>query len=831
MCDITRIELLEVSVQKHRTGQPPATAPLPPTSPESTSRLTKPTTTTERRQARPASPLQRRAASARPLDFTPHPALRISNRTHSAILYALEEALRKPQVFTADEEEEAAQMSELGGGRASNGGARTAGPVPVPIGTPTGLKTPRDVMRERQEREARRQGEAREEARQIEEKRRLEEKGRMEEKRRSGDRRARQTEEQAGSRLSGSGQVPSGDVYGVPTGRMATTTGDSGYVSAGPSRRAASASVSQDQPRPVQAISSARPRTQSAAAAPRQPTASSSQQQQAGAAQSSSQAQAPMTADASQQPRNSSFPHAFERWEQLSSHWEGLTSYWLRKLETDAEEIQRSVPSASAMSRQITDLSAAGANLFHAVVELQRLRASSERKFQRWFFETRAENERAAEVRAGLEAQLQLERSERQKATKTRGDSDIAAENARREVAEMRRELMISKEEARRAWEELGRRNEESLNLASSLKEGRVTYVSGVQVVPYAGGPSRTGSASQRPTTRDGLPQQQYGSTPGITTAGAAGLRSPGDEEAEAYYQQQDEDASPTNTDPFTETSKPALHHEPGVQSLAAGTYAPQSSSFPLSSPRSGAKSAASVQTAIRPNSSQPQNQQSTTTTTTTVRTTTSPSGTQTTQSFYAHPPQQTFLHSPNPSAPNLQPQQQPSSSLRPPQSAPSPALSSEASEGLAEEYIIDSSGTIQRDAHGQPILYRRAAGRSSDSSDPAPPTSRFSRGQVPAAATTMLPAPEAPRVAATAGEAMQGYRPTASGSSSAGAQQQQVESPDYEGEGYEGWEELGRGDGRGGLSAGRHHHPTRLSDVLEEEEERSSRRSRVGGD
>ncbi|KAK6431405.1 hypothetical protein LTR95_012433, partial [Oleoguttula sp. CCFEE 5521] len=673
-------------------------------------------------------------------------------------------------------------MSELGGGRASNGGARTAGPVPVPTGTPTGLKTPRDVMRERQEREARRQGEAKEEERR-----------RIEERRRSGERRARQTEEQAGSRLSGSGQVPSGDVYGVPTGRMATTTGDSGYVSAGPSRRAASATVSQDQPRPVQSTATARPRTQSAAAAPRQPTVSASPQQQGGAAPSSSQAPA---AEASQQPRNSSFPHAFERWEQLSSHWEGLTSYWLRKLETDAEEIQRSVPSASAMSRQITDLSAAGANLFHAVVELQRLRASSERKFQRWFFETRAENERAAEVRAGLEAQLGLERSERQKATKTRGDSDIAVENARREVAEMRRELMISKEEARRAWEELGRRNEESLNLASSLKEGRVTYVSGVQVVPYAGGPSRTGSASQRPTTRDGLSQQQYGSTPGITTAGAAGLRSPGDEEAEAYYQQQDEDASPTNTDPFTETSKPALHHEPGVQSLAAGTYAPQSSAFPLSSPRSGAKSAAPVQTAIRPNSSQPQNQQSTTTTTTTVRTTTSPSGTQTTQSFYAHPPQQTFLHSPNPSAPNLQPQQQPSSSLRPPQTAPSPAPSSEASEGLAEEYLIDSSGTIQRDAHGQPILFRRAAGRSSDSSDPAPPTSRYARGTVPAAATTMLPAPEAPRVAATAGEAMQGYRPTASGSS-AGAQQQQVESPDYEGEGYEGWEELGRGDGR----------------------------------
>jgi hypothetical protein len=48
------------------------------------------------------------------------------------------------------------------------------------------------------------------------------------------------------------------------------------------------------------------------------------------------------------------------------------------------------------MSRQITDLAAAGANLFQALIELQRLRASSERKFQRWFFETRADQERAA---------------------------------------------------------------------------------------------------------------------------------------------------------------------------------------------------------------------------------------------------------------------------------------------------------------------------------------------------------------------------------------------------------------------------------------------------
>lgn len=46
--------------------------------------------------------------------------------------------------------------------------------------------------------------------------------------------------------------------------------------------------------------------------------------------------------------------------------------------------------------------------------------------------------------------------------------------------------------------------------------------------------------------------------------------------------------------------------------------------------------------------------------------------------------------------------------------------------------------------------------------------------------------------------------------------QQQQAAGPDYEGEGYGDWETLRTA----------HHHPTRLSDVLEEEEERSSRRT-----
>lgn len=103
----------------------------------------------------------------------------------------------------------------------------------------------------------------------------------------------------------------------------------------------------------------------------------------------------------SQEPK---FPHAFERWETLSSHWEGLTSYWIHRLKPNDD--LSGEPLNKQMARQITDLSAAGSNLFHAVVELQRLRASSERKFQRWFFETRAEQEKSSETIAQLQTQL-----------------------------------------------------------------------------------------------------------------------------------------------------------------------------------------------------------------------------------------------------------------------------------------------------------------------------------------------------------------------------------------------------------------------------------------
>ncbi|CAK7274489.1 hypothetical protein SEPCBS57363_006191 [Sporothrix epigloea] len=185
---------------------------------------------------------------------------------------------------------------------------------------------------------------------------------------------------------------------------------------------------------------------------------------------------------AGSQPRNS-FPHAFERWEALSAHWEGLTSFWIRQLQQRSEEINQD-PLNRQLARQVTDLSAAGANLFHAVVELQRLRASSERKFQRWFFEMRGDMERNTELQSMLEAAIQEERRGRAEAIREAVENERSNSKIQKQLAEMRKELAISKDEARRAWEELGRREQEERDRLLALQEGRPTMVGGVQVVP-----------------------------------------------------------------------------------------------------------------------------------------------------------------------------------------------------------------------------------------------------------------------------------------------------------------------------------------------------------
>ncbi|KAK4609054.1 hypothetical protein CLAFUW4_14646 [Fulvia fulva] len=723
-------------------------------------------------------------------------------------------------------------MSDLGGGSAArasnNGGARTGGPVPVSGGAQ--IRTPQMIMRDREAREQRRM----EESRQAEE----EQKRRQAEERRTSAERRAAAIPGAVPRFSNTSSQYSPDVSAPQVPRFDSSSGDqrrssriAGDVAGAnmlgdptsrasqdlPSRPAAQDYASgrargpalsqQDQPRPAPATTGATRRTQPQQATRTQATTAGAQP--SSSAHASTAATAP--GEGSQRGTASSFPHAFERWETLSSHWEGLTSYWLHKLEQNTEDIRETVPNASTLNRQITDLSAAGANLFHAVVELQRLRASSERKFQRWFFETRADNERNREIQAGMERQLKVERQAREDAARNTTDNSIAVENAKREVSEMRRELMISKDEARRAWEELGRRNQESLDTAQSLKEGRVTLVAGVQVVPYFGGPaSRTGSASQgpqRPVTRDG--PSGYASTGLASQAAAAGMQSPGDERE--YYRH--DAASPTNTDPFTDSGR----QQPPSQSLAQGSYHPQSYQQGHGQDRTPT-SAATMQTAIPASSSPCQ---------------------QVTPSQYpaaSSPAQQRI---PQPSVSTSEAQRYYQQGSQPAHTAPGASVPrttailpreevrfvGEGSYGgsnpeIGTEYALDGRGEVQYDERGNPIIFRQRGqpqpARSSASEEDFDTEEAVRRERDQAAQFHGGLIPEAPSVPSNSAAAMATYTPATAGGGGGGSSGGAESTPDYEGEGYDDYQQY----------VPRHHHPTRLSDVLEEEEERSSRRT-----
>ncbi|KAK2075178.1 hypothetical protein P8C59_009325 [Phyllachora maydis] len=168
-----------------------------------------------------------------------------------------------------------------------------------------------------------------------------------------------------------------------------------------------------------------------------------------------------------------------------------MTSFWIRKLQENTDDLERN-PVSAQLSRQVGDLSAAGANLFHAVVELQRLRASSERKFQRWFYDTRSEMERLRESNGMMASALDEERASRNDAIREAIEHERVHSKTQKQLTEMKRELQISKEEARRAWEELGRREQEERDRTLSLQQGEPTIVGGVQVVPMSQGvPSR----------------------------------------------------------------------------------------------------------------------------------------------------------------------------------------------------------------------------------------------------------------------------------------------------------------------------------------------------
>ena len=724
-------------------------------------------------------------------------------------------------------------MSDLEGGgygRAFNGGARAGGPTPVVQHSSSGtFRTPRMVLGDRVEREARKKQEA-------ERDRRTED----DDRRRSAERRAalaapgatstaRDTTSQRRTQIGTSGaQVGSADAYAGRTplrgAQQAYPTPSTGGSSDEAPARPRGASRAQDETRRG---------TQQTESGTRRALPSSSGLRQSSAPAGSAQAQAPSTQPSRDAANGdttrvnpSSFPHAFERWETLSSHWEGLTSYWLHKLESNQEELARKIPSASAMSRQITDLSAAGANLFHAVVELQRLRASSERKFQRWFFETRQEQEDTREAEAKLQKKLQAERAARTELQAERNRAEQSAKLADQRVKEMRRELMISKEEARRAWEELGRREQEERDRTTSLREGMPTVVGGVQVVPMhaSAGLSRLGSEGQQPSQSMPPQSDPY--------------------QAEQYYGEGA--VSPTDTDPFTEggRSVPPLHHEPDLASLARSQHRPYAtSSTPATS--------GSVQTAIPPTqqyrqpataSARPQTRGSQIPGPATGGAVSQASTNQPVEGveyfqptaaeasrFYQQPKTQMYLHSPT------QEIAEPDPTVRDPVAATQAArdlrsLPSYTSSVEGTDYDHDNQGKAQQDPAGRPLMYgqgdgdgRGGAERQSETSDDYDVEADVARERELAAryggARTQLPIS-----ASSSAEAMAGLtapEPPTSGSVPEDTPGYSYVSPDYEGTEYGDaptstttWDAAGT----------RHHHPTRLSDVPEEEDERASR-------
>jgi hypothetical protein len=404
----------------------------------------------------------------------------ISKRTHRAILYTLEELLRGPYPLSPDIVEETSSMADLlGGGIAtSNGNGSSTPRMPAaraPGGSPSGIRGPRMIMQERVAREARQ----REERERLEREHAAEEARAVEEaNRRDAERRAAAAATAAGAGGKPAGSIPPGLDPGISRRPVTAGAGrpapDGGARIPAPPRSAGHAQPSQHQ-------------------VPLQSQVPVDDEGPAAAGPSGTQhASASDPLGAAGRGRNS-FPHAFERWETLSAHWEGLTSFWIRKLKQNAEEINND-PISQHLARNVTDLSSAGANLFHAVVELQRLRASSERKFQRWFFETRQELERNREVTAMLEIALENERRSREQAIQEALEREQGNSRIQKQLSEMRKELQISKEEARRAWEELGRREQEERERTVSLQSGHPTIVGGVQVVPMTQGVSRNSS-------------------------------------------------------------------------------------------------------------------------------------------------------------------------------------------------------------------------------------------------------------------------------------------------------------------------------------------------
>ncbi len=410
-------------------------------------------------------------------------------------------------------------LGSSSGPATSNGnGAALPRPTapPVQTGSPReGIRGPRMIMRERAEREARRaEREQMERARAEEEARLLEET-----RRRAAERRA----SAAGTATGGAGAGGAGEIATDPAThrREQRAQQEAQRAPRVPQQTPQQQQLPQQVPQQIpQQMAQIQPQMThipqpAGGSAPLRPTRvppaqappnfpPPNQPTMSGPAPAQTGGESSAQGVGSGRVKNS-FPHAFERWEALSAHWEGMTSFWIRKLQENKDELDRN-PISAQLSRQVSDLSAAGANLFHAVVELQRLRASSERKFQRWFFETRAELERNQEINAMLEAQLEEERQHRAEAVR---EATRDTQKLQKLHAEQRKELLISKEEARRAWEELGRREQEERDRTISLQQGLPTIVGGVQVVPMSQGvPTR--QISTRDPRSHGVDTSEY---------------------------------------------------------------------------------------------------------------------------------------------------------------------------------------------------------------------------------------------------------------------------------------------------------------------------------
>jgi FKBP-type peptidyl-prolyl cis-trans isomerase len=414
------------------------------------------------------------------------------------------------------------------------------------------------------------------------------------------------------------------------------------------------------------------------------------------------------------------------------------------------------------MSRQITDLSAAGANLFHAVVELQRLRASSERKFQRWFYEHRQEQEKAQEREAQLEHTLRVEREARADHAGNMERMATEKKNAERAVQEMRRELQISKEEARRAWEELGRREQEERDRTFSLREGQPTLVGGVQVVPLAQGMGR--QAGQRAS------EDVFG--PGPSS-------SQGIEQHYSY----EEGQSPTDTDPFTEVGRhvaPAPS-ESEVSYLGQGSYVP--TGVTAAQTQATRPTAPPTQSPLQSPIPAPLNPQRFTE----AHEIPGLPSTSNPEAFYQQP--DAYLH------------REIATTIPEDERSYVTSHGEGTSEG-DEEFAIDEYGNFILDNAGHRVPYRSLRHQDSDEYDVH--DDRRRELEHLARYGTAAPGPGNYATTSSAGPAYQQQHPT-------------LDAPDYSGQGY--------GSEWAGM---RHHHPTRLSDVVEEDERSRTSPSRA---